>query len=400
MAWYTTPWGEQRYYSTTPDMGELLMAMNMDPYGYSQGLPSGGAVPPFTPGTTGLGGPFTGGSGIQMPTAEEIVENLLYNMMYGMGGGLEPGTGQPPAPEPAAVPGATQGATNAIPSGNATPDSGTGNVDPTRVGTNIPDPQSVTDAIRNRALLAAAGTAAGVGTAKAVGALGGGGEGDTASTTDASGKLDIADPKIALLLAIAKQLELAGQMQPFAAGALTKGLAGYDPVMDYWRRLLSGDRGTALEALGPQISALDEMYKGATKTTSELTPRGGGRSAIMAELPYRHMSDVWNLLSGSRGQAAQQLGTVSGDLARTGTQLYGGAISGLGGAASNAAQMQQLQQWQSAQRFQQMSDIARGIFEITKGTGLWDKIKGVWGKVFGGSPDVTGSDVTWGSGPG
>ena len=389
MAWYTTPWGEQRYYSTTPDMGELLMSMNMDPWGYSQGLPSGRAVPPFTPGTTGLGGPFTGGSGVQMPTAEEIVQNLLVGMLGGMGGGL-PDHGN----QPTAAPGATQGATNAIPGGNATPDSRA------RVGTNIPDPQSVTDAIRNRAMLAAAGTAAGVGTAKAVEAIGGGDGGSTDTTGGTTGQLDITDPKVALILAIAKQLELAGQMQPFAASSLAKGLSGFDPVMDYWRRLLSGDRGTALEALGPQISALDEMYKGATKTSSELMPRGGGRSATMAELPYRHMSDVWNLLSGSRGKAAEQLGAVSGDLARTGTQLYGGAISGLGGAASNAAQMQQLQQWQSAQRFQQMSDMARGIYEIGQKTGVWDKIGGgikdLWRKVFGGSPD----DVTWGSGPG
>ncbi len=92
----------------------------------------------------------------------------------------------------------------------------------------------------------------------------------------------------------------------------------------YESGILSGDRSTVLATAAPEISSLLSAYDNSRKAAGQLTPRGGGRSQILNELPYKEAGDVNALVQKARPQAAQQLakvGEAEGYLGATEQQL-------------------------------------------------------------------------------
>ncbi|MBZ5513894.1 MAG: hypothetical protein LAN62_03435 [Acidobacteriia bacterium] len=105
--------------------------------------------------------------------------------------------------------------------------------------------------------------------------------------------------------------EAAKGLLPQAEGALGK--AG-----QYYSGLLGGDRQKMLEAVGPEVNTILSQYDTAKRAASEFTPRGGGRTAELAELPFKYSGEITSLLQGVRPKAAagmERLGAEYGSLA-------------------------------------------------------------------------------------
>jgi hypothetical protein len=80
-----------------------------------------------------------------------------------------------------------------------------------------------------------------------------------------------------------------------------------DAAANYDLGILSGDRSKILATEAPEISSLLSSYDAARKSSGELAPRGGGRSAYLNELPYKEAGDVNKLVEQARPAAAKNL---------------------------------------------------------------------------------------------
>lgn len=99
---------------------------------------------------------------------------------------------------------------------------------------------------------------------------------------------------------------------------LTGGQRNLGSVANYDLGILSGNRNQILATESPEISSLLADYDRTRKAASQLQPRGGGRSALLNELPYKQVGDVNQLIQQARPRAAQQLAGVGAEQASIG----------------------------------------------------------------------------------
>lgn len=117
-------------------------------------------------------------------------------------------------------------------------------------------------------------------------------------------------------------------------GATRGAMERLNPVIDYWSRLLSGNRGEMTSVLAPELNQIADNYRAAQMASANLTPRGGGRASLMQALPFQQARDVSTLLQTLRPQAAQGLGQTVGQLGGLAGQI-GSLGSGLMSGGSN-----------------------------------------------------------------
>jgi hypothetical protein len=98
---------------------------------------------------------------------------------------------------------------------------------------------------------------------------------------------------------------------PTGQQAVTDASANLSKAAQYDTGLLSGDQSTVLSTAAPEISSLLTSYDNSRKAAGELTPRGGGRSEILNELPYKEAGDVNKYIQQVRPQAAKDLTQVA-----------------------------------------------------------------------------------------
>ncbi len=152
-------------------------------------------------------------------------------------------------------------------------------------------------------------------------------------------------------------------------------LAGqsYNPVVNYWSKMLSPNRGDMTAALAPEINQISEGYGAQTRAASELMPRGGGRATLLQDLPYRQTRDTTTLLQTARPQAAKGLLDAGTSAANTGVNaLYGSTAAG-----------RSLLDYSAAKRASDQamgSQIGGGLFSLLKGSGV-NGDTGIFGKL-------------------
>ena len=125
---------------------------------------------------------------------------------------------------------------------------------------------------------------------------------------------------------------------PQAAAFLSRGADAFTPAIDYWTKLLSGDRNEINTLLGPEISRINANYEGAKRTATQFAPMGGGRSQLLAEMPFRRGQDIGSLVANLRPQAAQQLSTIANQLSALGLdaeQIINSILGGIGQRGSS-----------------------------------------------------------------
>jgi len=108
------------------------------------------------------------------------------------------------------------------------------------------------------------------------------------------------------------------RLQPFAQNFLEQGSKTFQPSIDYWTKILSGDRSEITGALSPEIGRISSGYDQAAKTAGQFSPMGGGRATLMSELPFQKARDISSLISTLRPQAAQQLSGIAAQLSQLG----------------------------------------------------------------------------------
>lgn len=152
----------------------------------------------------------------------------------------------------------------------------------------------------------------------------------------------------------ATKLGIAGAQQDIPAGR-----AMLTQVGDFFKKLFAGDRKSIFEAFQPEITQLHKQYETGRKTTEEFGARGGGRTALQAELGSREAGDMETLIHGARKEGAAGLMDIGGTLASLGTSELGmGGASAASGASRE--QSRSLAVWQQQQANQAAAGQAIG----------------------------------------
>jgi len=77
--------------------------------------------------------------------------------------------------------------------------------------------------------------------------------------------------------------------------------------IDYWSKLLGGDRASMMSAVAPEAKNIMSQYDTAKQNISKFTPYGGGQTALLSELPFKEGGDIQSLIQKLRPQAASEL---------------------------------------------------------------------------------------------
>jgi len=118
---------------------------------------------------------------------------------------------------------------------------------------------------------------------------------------------------------------------------------------DFFTALMSGDRKTILDTLAPEVDTLTSQYDTGKKTAEEFAPRGGGRAAVLEELPFRKAGEINKMVQGARTTGASGLESVAQLFGSLGTSELGGGLSAANSAFSNTqAAKENAQQQQAA----------------------------------------------------
>lgn len=112
---------------------------------------------------------------------------------------------------------------------------------------------------------------------------------------------------------------------------LDKSQADLQPAIDYFTKLLSGDRATVTSAAQPQVDQIGQQFD-AVRSMTSLNPRGGGGASARAKSPTDQIAQITALINQLRGSAATGLTAATGQEAGTANSRgqLGLAESGLG----------------------------------------------------------------------
>jgi len=120
----------------------------------------------------------------------------------------------------------------------------------------------------------------------------------------------------------------------FGAGTRAVGRAeeAWEPALGFLKALLYGDQEAVSQAIGPARSRIISQYDAARKQIAEFAPRGGGRSELLAELPFRQAGEIGRLTQEARTEAAKELTDLGSLYAQLSGQQLGLAESATGRA--------------------------------------------------------------------
>jgi len=116
-------------------------------------------------------------------------------------------------------------------------------------------------------------------------------------------------------------------------GQLNKASTSADQAGSLYRTAAGGSMEELQSMLGPEISTVMSQFDNAAKTAAEFGPRGGGRTGMMAELPFKKAAAAGGMIGDARKGAVAgmadtaktqaEVGSAEGSL---GTQQTGQAL--------------------------------------------------------------------------
>ena len=108
--------------------------------------------------------------------------------------------------------------------------------------------------------------------------------------------------------------------KPTTSPEYKSGIDALQAPKNYFTAALGGSQEQLEGLLGPQVSTVLSQYDNAAKTAAELGPRGGGRTAVLAEAPFKKAGAYGQALAGARTGAAKDLAGIGEAEAGLGTQ--------------------------------------------------------------------------------
>jgi hypothetical protein len=126
------------------------------------------------------------------------------------------------------------------------------------------------------------------------------------------------------------------------AGAINSGLQNLTPTANWFQTIMGGNKQATLNQLQPQIQQDQQGLNTGLQTASTLSPRGGGRSSTLFDLPFAAQQQVAQQYGSARAAAPaglQSAATAQGALGSSLGQL-GTSTAGVGaqyGSLANTA---------------------------------------------------------------
>lgn len=114
--------------------------------------------------------------------------------------------------------------------------------------------------------------------------------------------------------------------------------------LDFWKKILSGDRQTMMETLAPEIGSVSAQYQGARRAASEFSPRSGGRAAGLQESRFKESGDILGMMEKARPQAADAVTNIGQLMSQLGLGEMGTSVnaSNSGGQIATQAREQDI----------------------------------------------------------
>lgn len=168
--------------------------------------------------------------------------------------------------------------------------------------------------------------------------------------------------------ALNQAIGTAGSVTPQAQGFLNQSSSTFQPAIDYWSKLASGDPATMAAAAAPTMLATGKQYQAARDSASTSMPQGGYRSTALANLPFQEAAQNNTYLQQLQPQAASNLANIGSSTGALGSGLFGsvlGALSGAGsGASGTGASLLNTNLLSNQQGMQQGQALGQGIAAI------------------------------------
>lgn len=147
-------------------------------------------------------------------------------------------------------------------------------------------------------------------------------------------------------------------------------MPAYKQALGTYGKLASGDKDTLSAFTGTGVNELNRSASNQIQRAKSTMSRGGATSKVLAEAPGQLEHEALSLRSGARSNALDKLGSLSLPGAQAGNQAI--------------AQSGNLGLQKRAQNIGIGEDIGQGVGAILDKTGVWDKLGGKFGQIFGG----------------
>lgn len=146
-------------------------------------------------------------------------------------------------------------------------------------------------------------------------------------------------------------------------GMVQAGLPATMSSINYFAKLLQGNRATMQQAVAGPMRQITDTYRGAERGLERQGIRGGVRETAMAELNRDRAANIAGLTTGVQGQAANALADIGSSLTSQGMSGISGAAGQFGSAASGYGG--QATDFRNAQR-EDMKGIGFSLGELFK----------------------------------
>ena len=174
-----------------------------------------------------------------------------------------------------------------------------------------------------------------------------------------------------------------GQLYNAGRTATGQGLQDLGTSGNFFRRLTSGNRAAGLEAMAPQVNALEQQGDAMRRQEAAMgTARGGGTAGVNQQADTNRLATIDNMLFGAQTGAAGELANIGRTEAGIGLGETGQGLSAenlAGNTATNAAELALESRPLSDEMHRQaVGDYAQAFGSIAGGL--------PWGQWFGSRP--------------
>jgi len=107
------------------------------------------------------------------------------------------------------------------------------------------------------------------------------------------------------------------------------GAAALKAPIDYWTKILSGNKAEISAALEPELAASNAGFEQQRRTLDQYTPMGGGRSSAVMNLGSKKAQTNAGIISSARAGAAPQLAQAGLQEQSLGIEQLGQAIQAI-----------------------------------------------------------------------
>lgn len=136
--------------------------------------------------------------------------------------------------------------------------------------------------------------------------------------------------------------------------------------LDFWNKILKGDRNAAMSVAGPSADQLAGQTAAANRTQAEFAPRGGRRTLMLGESPMGVTTSLNQGLLALRPTAADETKSIGQILAQLGLGEAGNATAAGASAITGQLGASNLALQAAVQSGAVMKDLGSGIGSLLR----------------------------------